>query len=78
MLQMTDVWRLRQTREAREFRQWLQQATPSDGRDLERLYVSALNSHPRISSPQESITCIFPTLAGYAVADIAIVARSPN
>jgi hypothetical protein len=67
MLQMPDVWCLRQTREARAFRQWLQQATPSDGRDLERLYMSALNSSPRISSlPVRALRFLVTTAVGLA------------
>jgi hypothetical protein len=65
-LQLIDLWRLRQGKEALEFRGWLQSASPGDARDLERLYVSTLSAQPWISSTRTRVLrFVITTAAGF-------------
>jgi len=66
-LQLIDLWRLRQSKEAGEFRRWLRIASPEDARALERLYVSALASQPWISSTQARVLRFAITTAAGAL-----------
>jgi hypothetical protein len=62
---LIDLWRLRQRKEARQFRAWLRNASPEDARDLERLYVSTLSRQSWINSTSaRTLRFVITTAAG--------------
>ena len=42
VISISDIWKLRQQREAKQFRKWLREADPADTRELEKAYVALL------------------------------------
>jgi hypothetical protein len=49
-LSLSELLRIRESKEAVEFRSWLTCAEPNDARDLQRLYIQSLSKVPSISS----------------------------
>jgi hypothetical protein len=62
---LCDILALRKKKVSREFRQWLRSCDAKDGRELERIYVSALESSGKYSSlPARVLRFIVTTAAG--------------
>ena len=61
----SDIWEIRQGRNARRFREWLREADPSDSRDLEKAYVKALGRSTLADSlPLRALRFALTTAAG--------------
>ena len=67
------VWKLRQRREAAEFRSWIREAEPEDGRALETEYVKLLTSTPTggsllVRGLRFVLTTVLDTITGVPIA----------
>lgn len=64
-ISVPEIWKVRQSKEARRFREWLRKADPSDARELEKAYVSTLGRSSIYSSlPIRVIRFVVTTAAG--------------
>ena len=64
-LSLPEIWKIRQGKKARRFREWLRAAGPGDARDLERAYVAALGNPSHHSSlPVRVLRFVLTTAAG--------------
>lgn len=49
-LSLVDIWKIREKKISKKFREWLRKATTKDARDIEKLYVESLGNKALINS----------------------------
>lgn len=66
-VKLEDIWRIRQSRNSRKFREWLQESDSHSARDLEMAYVESLSSENAIESwPARTLRFLVTTGIGVA------------
>lgn len=66
-VELADIWRIRQSRNSRQFREWLQESDAHSARDLEKAYVESLGSDSAIESwPARTLRFLITTGIGVA------------
>jgi hypothetical protein len=74
-----EVWKLRNSKNAREFREWLAKADPKDADQLVKLYISALKKQPFISSlPARAVRFIITSLVSVLAPAIGVAAGAAD
>jgi hypothetical protein len=64
-LQISEIWKIRQSSKGKKFREWLREVEPKSARDLERVYVEAVGKNTLADAlPMTSIRFAITSLVG--------------